>query len=89
MASNSNKAQTGETIEVDQTQTNQEKLEEMMFKQGVEYQKFAENKATKFANELDEQTLPADYKKELEDKKNAEIKRKADEQKAKEDEIRR
>jgi len=51
------------------TQSNQDKLEEMMFKQGVDYQKFAEEKAQKFANNLDEQTLPADYKKMLEDKK--------------------
>lgn len=60
-----------------------------MFKQGVDYQKFAEEKAQKFANNLDEQTLPADYKKMLEDKKQAEIKKKEDEKRQKEEAIKK
>ena len=55
--------------------TNQEKLEEMMFKQGVDYQKFAEEKAQKFANKQDDDLLPEEYKKMLAEKKNAEIKK--------------
>jgi len=46
----SKKAQVAESSESDLTESNQEKLEEMMFKQGVDYQKFAEEKAQKFAN---------------------------------------
>jgi len=46
----SKKAQVTESSESDLTETNQAKLEEMMFKQGVDYQKFAEEKAQKFAN---------------------------------------
>jgi hypothetical protein len=44
--------------ELDMGGTNQEKLEEMMFKQGVDYQKFAEEKAQKFANKQDDDLLP-------------------------------
>lgn len=50
-----------------------------MFKQGVDYQKFAEEKAQKFANVQDEQCLPEEYKKMLADKKQAEIQKKEDE----------
>ena len=79
-------AQVTESSNEKQYMSVHDKLEEKVFQNAVDYQKFADKQSESFSKNLDKETLSVQYLKDIEDKKLAEIKKTEDVKQKKEDE---